>query len=113
MLRRVSREALLNPRPRLTPAVVRREEGSLLQEVLVVAEAKPADFVGTRRLEEAGGAAWCTWRNILQGYYRFTRRTSDTRASVTSTFVSSRARSRGAYLAKEALQRPPLCARRS
>ncbi len=42
-----------------------------MDQVRVVAEAPPAEFVETRRLEEAaGGAVGCTWRNILAGYYR-------------------------------------------
>ncbi len=48
-----------------------RREGGTDHQLRVLAEAQPEEFVGTQRLEEnAGGAAWCTWRNILAGYYR-------------------------------------------
>ncbi len=48
-----------------------RCEGIAVEQLQVVVDAHPVEFVGTRRLEEdASGAAWGNWRNINMGYYR-------------------------------------------
>ena len=45
-----------------------------MDQVQVVAEARPAEFVGTQRLDEK--AVGCAWRNIFQGGFRFALRAS-------------------------------------
>jgi hypothetical protein len=48
-----------------------RSEGARGAQMQIVVEAEADEFVVTKRLEEElGGATWCTWRNILGGYYR-------------------------------------------
>ena len=53
------------PRRRLA----RRLAGASDDQLRVVAEAQPGEFVGTKRLEEEAGGAY-TWRNILTGWFR-------------------------------------------
>jgi hypothetical protein len=47
-----------------------RDEGAAFRHLLAVAAAPPVDFVRTLRLEEELGGAY-TWRNILNGWFRF------------------------------------------
>ena len=47
-----------------------RSEGGTMDQLQVVAEARPTAFVGTHRLEDAAVGTACTWRNILMGFYR-------------------------------------------
>jgi hypothetical protein len=59
--------------PKMMPASGRsrggRLEGASDRELVVVAGAKPGEFVATKRLEaEAGGT--CTWRSIFMGWFR-------------------------------------------
>ena len=54
---------------RLAACPARRLGGASDDQLRVVAEAQPGEFVGTKRLEEEAGGAY-TWRSILTGWFR-------------------------------------------